>query len=499
MQATADMPSPVASNSNRCMAEDIGAAEPPVCGPPPPTTASEEQGNTVAPFSKTPSPAEPPGAGGLSPAAQGAVDAARTLLETRASKLDFFVTESEAKQALDGLSKLTPEDFAAAVGELSSRGHLATMVDKLSWEDQCRFLAVAKEKGMLKREQGDHPTGLADPPAHPDLYEHDAKLPREVNDLIHEHSKACVSQYKAEYDAYEERFVDLVKAAKTPAEIRALGRPDSGHIAWELTDFRDPANSRYDRDWDSRMACSPFKIYQAVSARMSELSGERNDGSVWFEGKLEGKLGALSGEVAVVLPPKPGASWITATGAVAGKRGPNGVETKVKTDGTVEHKAKGEAKGVKIEGKVARDRDGSIREVTADAGPVGGMYHKEKGVGVRIAAVKAGDLAEVGAKTYVNPTTAELRGGTYAKAKTPSGFAEVKAEANMAEKGLTPRSSARALAHLSGHREGVLDTPEELEQGKSWASLSPQRKEFLQGLRWSKEEWTARLPAGSEQ
>lgn len=468
-------------------------------GPSEAARSPASQASLATPYSGSPAPqpeSAPPE--GLSKGAQSALTNARGLLETHVSELDLMVTERDAKQALAALAPLDKKDFAAAVQELSSSGHLATMLDKLPWEDQCRFLELAQGKGMVKRSLGDRPQGTAAPPADPDHYHHDAKLPREVNDLIHEHSKALVSQYKQEYGAYLDRYCALIDGAKTPAELRALGEPASGRITWELHDYQDPMTDAYNRDWSASDGCSATRAYRALSSRKAELEGERADGSMWLEGKVEVQVGDWSAEFNSDYPPKPDEA--NPTSVKVGYRGKKEIgplsklaeKTSKRLPLPVEQSVRART--------VVTDLKGNVTEAAVDPGPVGVAYDAKKGVGVRVTVSKSANH-EVGSTAFVNPTTAELRGGVYGKLKAnESGVkVEIKGEGNVVVKGIPPKHTAQSLAHLTGNREGFWSRPADLLDGVPWSSLSPQRREFLQGLMWSEAEWTKTLSEGSHQ
>jgi len=523
------MASPVGStaskpvNDEALLADAVAAGGAPVvspaakAGPTEPAHPTAPQRNQTAPYagSPLPPPAEAPPEG-LSQSAQGAVTSARGLLETDVTRLDLVVTQSEAKQALAALAPLDKKDFAAAVQELSSSGHLATMLEKLPWEDQCRFLELAQEKGLVRRASGEQPQGVAQPPAQPSHYLHDAKLPREVNDLIHEHSKALVSQYKQEYGEYLDRFCALIDAAKTYAELRALGEPASGHTTWELYDYQDPMTDSYNRDWSASDGCSATRAYRTLSNRKAELEGERSDGSMWVEGKLEVQLDDWSAELNYAFPPKPGEPSANSVkvgyrtkNPLPGERLPMPIEpsVKAKTDGSVEVKVATNRSAVKgmenkpeAEVKVVVDSKGNVTEAAVDPGPVGVAYDAKKGVGVRVTVSKSANH-ELGSKAFVNPTTAELRGGVYGKLKaSESGVkVEIKGEGNVVVKGIPPKHAAQSLAHLTGNREGFWSRPAELLDGVPWSGLSPQRREFLEGLGWTEAQWTKPRAEGSHQ
>lgn len=523
------MASPVGSTSSKpindeaLLSDAVTASGAPVvspgakAGPTEPAHPTGPQRNHTAPYAGSPSPQpEATTSEGLSKSVQGALTSARRLLESDVTRLDLMVTESEAKQALAALAPLDKKDFAAAVQELSSSGHLATMVEKLPWEDQCRFLELAQEKGLVRRASGELAQGVAQPPAPPSHYLHDAKLPREVNDLIHEHSRVLVSQYKQEYGEYLERFCALIDAAKTYAELRALGEPASGHTTWELCDYQDPMTDRYNRDWSASDGCSATRAYRALSSRKAELEGERADGSMWVEGKLEVQLDDLSAEINYAFPPKPGETSANSVKVgyrekkpLPGGRLPMPVEHSVRarSDGSVEVKVATNRSAVpalankpETEVKVVTDLKGNVTEAAVDPGPVGVAYDAKKGVGVRVTVSKSANH-ELGSKAFVNPTTAELRGGAYGKLKaSESGVkVELKGEGNVVVKGIPPKHAAQSLAHLTGNREGFWSRPAELIDGVPWSSLSPQRREFLEGLGWTEDEWTKPKAEGSHQ
>jgi hypothetical protein len=477
------------ASSDAVALEGVGADAPP-SGAAPPVEPARLAPSTVAPHALEGEAPGPPAAPGPSPAAQAAVEAARELLEPRLSSLHLLVTAADARQALGGLSALSGPDFGAAVRALSAGGHLATLLEVLPEADQARFLEIAREKGLLVQEKGERRAGPGDPPSEPDLYCHDATLPRELGDLIHEHSKAQVRRYHAEYQAYQARFGELVAAATTPAQIRALGSPDSGQIAWEKPDLRDPASDRYARDWDARLACAPSRIYGAISARMAELTGEHRDGSFWIEAKLDGHLGLPGGEVALTTGAS-GTPLVKATPTLTPVEG-----VKLKADGAVELRSKLRLQP-NVDLKLAVDRQGQLKEAAVDLGPAGVVASEAKGLGLRLTALKGGS-GELGSISTLDRARGELRGGVYAKAKLPEAQLEARVELSVGLKGLSRASARQALAHLAGHREGFMDTPGEFARRVPWSSLAPERAQFLEGLGWSEAEWTARVNGGGD-
>ncbi|MEW5737975.1 MAG: hypothetical protein AB1938_03560 [Myxococcota bacterium] len=431
----------------------------------------------------------------LSAAAGQRLGELKTLLTTDLGRFDVVVTGDEAQRALNSLATLSPSDFRQVMAELQAEGLVDVMLEKLPWAQQCRFLEVAHEKGYLEREAGEAPRGPFEPPRAPDLYRMQATLPRCVNDLIHEHSKASVEAYKRDYDAYVERYAEGVSRCGSLAEVRALGRPLQPSTTWELRDFRDPRSDFYERDWAvGRCVASPLAAYAAVADRMAELSGERKDGSFWFEAKLEGQVAGFAFDADVVTgdPSRPALKGKVGM-ATPNLTGDTYATGKIKSDGSREVAVGSKFGNVGVSGSATFDEDMKLKKGSLNVGPVGvttdGGTHQ---LNLSPLKVGAGQVkAEAGSYAAGNRAKGELKGGLQAKARLGP-LMDGKAQIGFGIKGISEKTAARAL---SG--ESVFDTRlPELERGVAWAALPPARREALEKLGWSEAEWSSQLESG---
>lgn len=459
--------------------------------------------------SASPSSAPPPlrsvsvvetaGERGAAPLPGSAEPAARldprlaTLLTTDASRFDFFVTEGEAHQALEVLRGLSPADFHEAMSALQAAGLVDVLVDRLSWADQCQLLDVAARAGFVEREQGEKPTGPAEPPPHPDLYRESAKLPRALNDLIHEHSKASLAAYDVAYGAYLGRYNEAVGRCGSLQELRALGRPVAPTTTWELTDYRDPSARAYQEDWLHVSQSSPLAAYIAVADRMAELSGQRHDGAYWFEAKLESQISGVAVDVDVATG-EPGRPAVKLNGGLAfpNLTGDTSVTAKAKADGTREVSAGTKLGDVGLSATVATDADGNVKKLSGTVDLVT-VSSGEGSAQLTIAPVKVGSgqtKAEAGSYAALDRTKAELRGGVSVKGRAGP-LLEGKLQVGFGMKGLSMATARRALGG-----DSVFDRRlPELERGAAWAELPAARQQALAALGWDETQWASALDA----
>lgn len=474
------MPTPIGSRFQAHTPDDVPAPSHPSSGAPPVRSPQPARGSAVeASTDRPPPPAAP------SPRLDPRIE---TLLTTGAGRLDILVTEGEARQALELLRGLSDADFREAIAVLQSKGLCGVLVDHLSWSDQCQFLELASRAGVVEQERGEQPSGVANPPKHPDLYRQSAQLPRALNDLIHEHSKASVAEYKQAYDAYLGRYNDAVARCHSLQEIRALGRPAEPTGTWELTDFRDPRASFYQSDWSlSQSQSSPLGAYVAVAERMESLAGQRHDGSFWFELKLESQISGVALDVDVATgDPSRDVAKLTLGAAVPNLTGDTSVTAKAKLDGTREVSVGTKAGDVGLSATVTTDSSGKLKKAAATVGPVtvtGGEGTGQLGfVPVKFG---AGEVkAELGSVAALNREKAELKAGVTAKGKVGP-LLEGKLQVTVGMRGLSPAAARRAL-----DGDSVFDRRlPELERGAPWSALPEARRQALEALGWNEAEW----------
>ncbi len=427
------------------------------------------------------------------PATSSQADAAglddiKQLLSTDVNRLDFMVTEAEAKSALGALSRYSPNDFRAAVGELQRDGSLQTMIEKLPWADQIHFLEVANAKGYLEKEAGASVVGKCDPPRHPDLYREEAQLPRVVNDLIHEHSKAVVADYKTRYDAYVDRYSKAVNSCADLQQIRALGKPADPAPVWELSDHSDPGAKRYAADWNlSASESSPLHAYAAVSDRMQALQGERRDGSFWFEAKAEGQVMGLAFELDVKTG-DPSRETVKVNGGLAAKveLGKGSLTRREMLDGKSKSTVKaGSAFSASVTEKHGKVTGASVN-VALPVGPAVNAAVDDGRTRLGISPVQFsanGGRGELGSYAALDAQKAELSGGLRTKLAIGS-TSDLEARVGFGEKGLSA-----AAADAAWRDEGIFSRPPELEAKAAWSQLPEGRRSALSMRGWTDAEW----------
>jgi hypothetical protein len=463
---------------------------------PPLTNPSPGASPHRAPGAAQPSTVEPYRAEPQSEAAHQVPLAPRleALLTTDVTRFDFIVTEGEARQALELLRGLAPDEFREALAALEAKGLCKVLVDHLSWDGKCELLQIAWRAGVIEREPGEQPTGVAAPPKHPDLYRQSVRLPRALNDLIHEHSQAAIIEYKRAYDEYITRYSEAVARCNSLREIRALGPPARPTDQWEYTDANDPHAARYHGDWGSSLYhSSPLAAYKAVSDRMQTLTGERRDGSAWFELKVEGQVAGLAwGADVVTGDPRRGPVQLNLGAAVSTPTEDWSASGKVMTDGSRQV-------------TVGKSRVGAVGPVSASVTFDADHRVKQAGVTMGIASVVASPgraqlslspvradvgkaKAELGSVASLDARTAELRGAVAARAKVGSVLGG-RLQVGFGLRGLSANGARRALGS-----EGVFERRwPELERGTPWAELPKARRATLEALGWDETEWNAEL------
>lgn len=409
------------------------------------------------------------------------------LLSTDASSLDFFVTHQEATTALNKLEQLAPADFYKAMQSLGEGGQLATMLDKLEWEDQCRFLRVASEKGSVEARPEEKAKGPLNPPGQPKLYVMNRELPRCVNDLIHEHSKAQYGQFVRDYREYSARYEDAVSQCKSLREIQQLGRPASAYVAREYTAVGDRRSDAYDRDFSRLNNASELKPYLAVANRMSDLTGEVRDGAAWFEFKLETK---------------------SQDGVVHernGRAGPNEPRTMTDAVGVELEYGEGEAKYKELSdgsteataaiplGEVSLTmKRGAFDEAALELGPVKLTQETGGTALVELTALRLKDDGlELGSWAAGGVITREIRGGV--RGKLEAGDVEVEGRIGVGVRGLREETVRRALSSSND----VFAPPKELEAHTAWQALPHQRRDELTKFGWTETDWKTALAGGA--
>lgn len=451
--------------------------------------SARTEGPSVEPQHDLPTPTPASGPAHAAPARNdvSAYDATelRTLLSTDASRFDFFVTEKEAKTALSKLENLAPADFYAAMQSLAKGGQLETLLDKLSWEDQCRFLSMAADKGSLERTPATAGKGKLHPPGQPELFHMSREFPRCLNDLIHEHSKAQYAEFKRDYDAYTQRYQDALGKCGSLLEIQQLGRPAQAGVTREHVAIGDPLENAYAQDWGRFSDASPMRAYEAVANRMSELTGEKRDGTAWFEFKLERSVPLLTTELTGRLGPHEH-EVKEKVGVVAGGE-LRGATVKVKTFSDKTDSVSVSGKGVEV--SVTTSREEGYKKSSLKAGPVK-VAHEKDGGGVELTPfkVEAGDnSAELGSWAAGNRKDAEIRGGVRGGMKVAD--VEVKGQVGVGVRVLREETVARALS--SSH--DVFKVPPELEARVPWRELDPARTKALEKFGWTEAHWATAL------
>lgn len=416
--------------------------------------------------------------GAARPTADTAENASRTvarLLSTEVARLDFVVTAGEARQSLETLAALSPSEFSLVAERLSAEGHLSTLLDHLDEEGRFRFLSLAADHGYLERLPGEAQRGRFEPPTAPTLYHQSVRLPRDVNDAIHQHSLAAVADYARRYDDYLDRYGAAVAGCRSGQELRALGSPHAPSSTWELTDLRDPEATRYAADWLRQHTPDAFRANQAVSDKLTELLGERKPGSICVEARAEGHFAMLGLEAN--LDSRNPARWLDAKGALVAPV-PASDNLKLKTDGTLTGSVKlpGQRWGVSAE-----EKGGELRK-----GGVSTPWGSATSDGRRVTVTARG--------AYAWSNGEQVGAGLAAGATLGAGVAELKVSGGI---GVQLLSSADAKHALSGRREGVFDVPAELKAGLGWEALPEAAREFHQRNGWTAEEWSAALSTAS--
>lgn len=410
------------------------------------------------------------------------------LLSTDASSLDFFVTHQEATTALNKLEQLAPADFYKAMNSLGEGGQLATMLDKLDWGDQCRFLRMASEKGSVETRPEEKAKGPLNPPGQPTLYVMKRELPRCVNDLIHEHSKAQYGQFVRDYREYSARYEDAVSRCTSLREIQQLGRPASAYVAREYTAVGDRRSAAYDRDFSRFNNASELKPYLAVANRMSDLTGEVRDGAAWFEFKIEkqtpdGLSTEDAGRFGAGQPAEEKRS------AAMKLKGPGFALKQSAEASTLSTKALG------VEGSVTT-KEGTYAKSSLKAGPLKLINEKNGGAGVELTPLKYGQdgealKAELGSWAAGNTSAKDIRAGVRGKVEVDK--AEVQLHVGFGVRGLREETVRRALSSSND----VFAPPKELEAHTAWQALPQQRRDELTKFGWTETDWKTALAGGA--
>ncbi len=412
----------------------------------------------------------------------------RRQLSTDVASLDFYVTQKEATSALNTLEQLPPADFYKAMKTLGSSGHLETMLDKLTWEDQCRFLKMAAAKGSVILEPERKQKGKLNPPGQPALYRMDRELPRCVNDLIHEHSKAQYGQFVRDYREYSARYEDAVSQCKSLRELQQLGRPASTYVAREYTAVGDRRSDAYDRDFSRFNNASELKPYLAVANRMSDLTGEVKDGAAWFEFKLETKSpdGLVREKNGRAGPNEP--RTVTDAVGVELDSGEGKAKYKELSDGSTEATAAIPMGEVSLTMK-----RGAFDEASLELGPVKLTQETGGSTLVELTALRLKEEGlEVGLGSWAagGVSTREIRGG--ARGKIEAGGAEVEGRIGFGVRGLREETVRRALSSSND----VFAPPKELEAHTAWQALPQQRRDELTKFGWTETDWKTALAGG---
>jgi hypothetical protein len=399
-------------------------------------------------------------------------EAIAALLSTGLSRLDLWVTQAEASEALTLLEGLAPLGFRGTVDALSREGLLAAMLGALDFTGREEFLTLAAAGGYLQRDSGRPVSAPLDPPAHPSLFRQDRALPREVNDAIHENSRSAAVAYTRAYQAYLDRYVGAVEACRSGRELRGLGEFEHPALLMPLVDVKDPLAARYGADWPT-LAPSAFAAQRAVSDRVTRFLGESRPGSVWAEASVALRAGPLAADLSA--DSRGDGPVVDGRLSVVRQLGPWAQVAK-RSDGSTAFAAQTSVGG--RETGVAVDcAGGEVQKVSVALSGLGVSASRHE-VGVKMGAA------------YARGDEDQLSGGVERTLSALDGRLALRLSVGFGMQGL---SRAQARQALSRRSEGVFGTPAELVAGVRWEALSPAVREYFARNAWSAEEWTERL------
>ena len=386
---------------------------------------------------------------------------------------DWRVSSDECAHAIGLLESLPPREYARALKELSRSGDLRVLCEAVP-EAMRRDLAESAVRGGATTTTPPLAApGPRDPqpPPQPELIANPPSLPPELRAVIHAENAARGRQYEADFNSYVNAWCTKVGTCKSPLDLRELGplsRPP--RLLEPGIGAEDFEARRYTSD-----LCSTHigveRAARAVSDQVSVFRRELTAGGFSLDVELRGQL-TFDGEVASPMEGAAGGMFIA-----KGSMGQDGrVMDQVETQAVIA--ARRGHTG--IEGRFSGE--GQVEAVAAEVGGAGGEL--ERGGKVTFKAPIVHGLA---AETFVNHTNATSGADVMSEAEGKLCGANVKLEARI---GFTVKGVDHAYYRdIGGTQEGLFGPMPELEEGKKWRELPPERRAWYGRQGFDEQSW----------
>jgi hypothetical protein len=396
----------------------------------------------------------------------------------------LFVTDGEARAAVDALAGLTPPNRSLVWKALGPASQ-SRLLDEVDGPARGRLLDGLAEAGIVGRaEPTAHPKStkasqrlLSDvwgaPPPAPFLLVREPGMPEALANGIHEENTARAGRYRAAYDdylgAYRDQIVLPAAQHDDIASIRKAGPP-----APLLLPEREPGaplgakGAELERADAWRKTSDPTQglvdIYGPIHRAVRHARGELAAGELRFGGELAGSL-------------------LNTSFAVKGQMGQDRDLALKGVGGGTAAIPSGEA--LQTRGSVGVSLEGDKLTASLDGG-VGGF-----GVSVKAGHDGALDVVGVCARLGIAELGADFEKGTASvgigKSWGQAGVATVGAKVNAEFKPfLAPEDVG-----IFRTDEGFFDAPRELLGGARWDALPKERRVDLERtFGWSAKEWS---------
>jgi hypothetical protein len=371
-----------------------------------------------------------------------------------------LLTASDVQAAHTVLGAVPREAYRATLERMDRDGLLSTYVSRMDASARQAFLDQAASRGVLQRRAGE-PPGPLGVPGRPETFVNDQQLPSALRDAVNAHATDMGRAAVVAHDDYLRRYDDAVARADSLRALRALGPPqalDLRETSLGLS-WSDPNRPRYEAEWKAglgRPQHSLVQAYASVTARARVLAGEQPAG-LFVSAELSGADSGVVVKHEARASTRGPISLQTRVG-IAPKAGPLGLEVTTDARGKLES------------------------QVQLEVGPVA-VSHDSEGKSELSLGAKGSPFK---AHASVNARTAEFAGGVAFEVSDKSGQYHGGLKLAYGMRGIVPERAGQAVRE---DVPGLFSRPRDLDPGRAWDDLSPERRALYERQGWTREEW----------
>ncbi|MBX5480672.1 MAG: hypothetical protein IRZ16_02310 [Myxococcaceae bacterium] len=392
-------------------------------------------------------------------------DALRTIHEALSyGVFDWKITDAEMATVQKTLAALSPQDLRRVLDELATSGIFERFAGRMDDSQRAAFVGLCERQRIFQREAPKAErarAGDGEAPPVPSFIVQDAELPDALRRFIHDENLRAYAAYRTAHDAYLERFQARLESASHPMELKLLGDPQPPAKPHEPGLTRKTTLDReLEADWRRATDERSLKyndVLIARSERAAQMAGRLAPMQVaaTAEVKIEGALG----QAAEVFT-KPAFS-------VGARLGP---------DKGFTHTERVTPPNLKHAGWLEGDLDGTLDGV----------------LGTKVKVQKKGN-GEFRAQATLGPVVTYAGVDDHGKVSAGAGgkvdFGLFSAQATA---GVEVQLADKQLNATAISMPGIAqETFRELEEGRPWDWLSPERQRQLTLRGFNKETWNA--------